>query len=174
MEEYDPKWLNIFSLSAVDGQKIENWFLALLKSIVIRNKANPKCPKLQWRLQQSELWQRAQWGGWKALKNILEENNDSFVSHRITRLSLLAHDKEGAVSNITHCCCSSGTETKLLWQSDAPEILSSPPMGSFYSLQRPYKKDFDIFCSGAEVICLAHVCNLNKSKAGISVKVVTR
>lgn len=27
MEEYDTKWLNIFSLSAVDGQKIENWIL---------------------------------------------------------------------------------------------------------------------------------------------------
>lgn len=28
MEEYDTKWLNTYSLSAVDGQKIENWSLS--------------------------------------------------------------------------------------------------------------------------------------------------
>lgn len=49
-----------------------------------------------------------------------------------------------------------------------------PPWVAF-SLGKDYtKKTLTSFCSGAEVICSARVCNLNKSKASISGEVDTR
>lgn len=89
----------------------------------------PACPKLQWRLQQSEPWQRARWGGWKALKNILSENSDSFVLHGIiSSLSLAEH-----MTRTLHYC-----DNQMLQES------SLPPWVAF-SLCKAYTKKTVIF-----------------------------